>query len=290
MGGAGASHLVLSNGAAFAVLSPTGDIRTETNPEAGLFHDDTRYLSKSTLEIEGCRLRQLSSEVTREYVSQIDLSMSGKGSGGELDDPKLWFHLRRRQLIDKDLVERIELANYDPGPVDVTLLFHHEADFKDLFEVRGWRRAMRGTLHAAQVIDVATYEFHYTGRDGHEYRTRVRYERAPDTLEPGFASFRVHLEPLGSWSLEFVVIVGRDDVDRPRAPAPFARRAHRLAEAHAEWHAGATRITSPNRSIVASPTFTRSAFASMGCRPLRPAFHGSQRHSVGIASSAHFRP
>src|SRR5260221_1732079 len=171
------SHVVLSNGAAFAVLSPTGDIRTETHPEAGFFHDDTRYLSKSTLEIEGCLLRQLSSEVTREYVSQIDLSIKAEGSNGELDDPKLWFHLRRRQLIEKDLVERIELANYDPGPLDLTLLFRHEADFKDLFEVRGWRRARSGTQHAPRVIDVASYEFHYTGLEGHEYRTRVRYER-----------------------------------------------------------------------------------------------------------------
>jgi glycogen debranching enzyme len=237
-----AAPLVLSNGAAFAVLDQIGDIRTEVRAEAGLFHDDTRYLSKSILEIEGCQLRHLSSEITREYVSQIDLSMLAPGSTSELDDPKLWFHLRRRQLIDKDLVERIELANYDPGPVDLTLVFRHDADFRDLFEVRGWRRAERGTLHAPRVIDVATYEFHYTGRDRHEYRTRVRYERAPDTLEPGFARFRVHLEPLGSWSLEVVVTVGRDEVDRPRAPAPFARRAQRLAEAHDEWHAGATRI------------------------------------------------
>ena len=103
-------------------------------------------------------------------------------------------------------------------------------------------RAKSGKVHPPRVIDVATYEFHYTGLEGHQYRTRVRYERAPDQLEPGFASFRVHLEPLGSWSLELVVSVGRDDVDRPRAPAPFARRAHRLAEAHDEWHSGATRV------------------------------------------------
>jgi glycogen debranching enzyme len=237
-----AASLVLSNGAAFAVLSSVGDIRTEKNPEAGFFHDDTRYLSRSTMEIEGCRLRELSSEVSREYVSQIDLSMSREGAHDELDDPKLWFHLRRRQLIERDYVERIELSNYDPGPVDVTLVFRHEADFKDLFEVRGWRRTKRGTMHEPRVVDVATYEFHYTGRDGFDYRTRVRYERAPDQLSPGTASFRVHLEPLGSWSLEFSVTVGRDEVDRPLAPAPFARRARRLVEAHHEWHAGATRV------------------------------------------------
>jgi glycogen debranching enzyme len=242
MGSRGAPHLVLSNGAAFAVLSPSGDIRREDNPESGLFYDDTRYLSRSTLEIEGTGFRELSSEVTREYVSQIDLSLSGEAFGGELDDPKLAFHLRRRQLIDRDMVERIELWNYNPRPIDFTLVFRHDADFKDLFEVRGWRRALTGTIHPPQVVDRATYEFHYTGRDECEYRTRVRYERAPDVIEPGLARFRVHLEPLGSWTLESRVMVGRDEIDRPRAPAPFERHVHRLVEAHKTWHSRATRV------------------------------------------------
>src|SRR5260221_13003276 len=96
------SHVVLSNGAAFAVLSPTGDIRTETSPEAGFFHDDTRYLSQSTLEIEGGQLRQLSSEVTREYVSQIDLSIKAESSNGERDDPQPWISLGRRRRLRED--------------------------------------------------------------------------------------------------------------------------------------------------------------------------------------------
>src|ERR1044071_1427983 len=159
MGSRGSPHLVLSNGAAFAVLNTSGDIRSEDNPESGLFYDDTRYLSRSTLEIDGLRFRELSSEVTREYVSQIDLSLSGESFGGELDDPKLAFHLRRRQLIDKDLVERIELSNYNPRSIDFTLVFRHDADFKDLFEVRGWRRTASGTRHPPVVSDRATYEF-----------------------------------------------------------------------------------------------------------------------------------
>ncbi len=242
MGSRGASHLVLSNGAAFAVLNTGGDIRAEDNPESGLFYDDTRYLSRSTLEIDGCRFRELSSEVTREYVSQVDLSLSGEAVGGGLDDPKLSFHLRRRQLIDKDMVERIDLANYNQRPSELTLIFRHEADFQDLFQVRGWRRSAIGRLHPPTVVDVATYEFHYTGRDGHEYRTRVRYGRAPDHFEAGFASYRVRLEPLGSWTLEYTVTMGRDEVDRPRAPASFARHVQRLGEAHQNWHAEATLV------------------------------------------------
>jgi glycogen debranching enzyme len=242
MGLRGAEQLVLSNGPAFAVLATDGDIRAEHSPESGLFYDDTRYLSRSVLEVRGAQLRELSSEVTREYVSQVDLSLSSDAFGGALDDPKLAFHLRRRQLIDRDMVERVELANYHREAITVTLIFRHEADFKDLFEVRGWKRSLSGQLHPPVVSDVATYEFSYTGRDDFEYRTRVRYARAPDHLEAGLAVYEVRLEPLGSWSIEFTVTMGRKGVDRPRAPAPFARRVQRLTETHLAWHAEATQV------------------------------------------------
>lgn len=235
-------HLVLSNGPSFAVLSTEGDIREEDNPEAGLFHDDTRYLSRSVLEIDGAELRELSSDTTREYVSQIDLTFSGERFGGGIDDPKLAFHLRRRQLIDHDMVERIELSNYYRGPLDLTLSFRHEADFADLFEVRGKRRSRRGKLHDPRVVDVATYDFAYDGLDGFTYRTTVRFGRAPDVIEPGRAAYHVRLDPLGTWTIDFAVTTGRDTIDRPRAPAPFARRVQRLSESHASWHADAAAV------------------------------------------------
>src|SRR5882672_857915 len=193
MGSRDQRTLVLSNGPAFAVLGARGDIRCEDNPEAGLFFDDTRYLSRSILEIEGASLRELSSDTTREYVSQVDLTLERKT--GDRDDPKLFFHLRRRQLIDRDMVERIEISNFHHAPLDIKLVFSHEADFADLFEVRGRKRTSRGALCPPRVVDVATYEFAYQGLDGYTYRTLVRYGRAPHQLEPGSAVYLVHLEP-----------------------------------------------------------------------------------------------
>lgn len=234
--------IVLSNGPSFAVLSTEGDIRLEDNPEAGLFYDDTRYLSRSVLEVEGADLRELSSDTTREYVSQIDLTFSGERFGGGIDDPKLAFHLRRRQLIDHDMVERVELANYSSRPLIMPLVFRHEADFADVFEVRGKRRTRRGSMHPPRVLDIATYEFAYDGLDGYTYRSKIRYSRAPDHIEPGVAIYRVRLEPLGVWTIDFTVTTGRDGVDRPRAPLPFARRVQRITKAHAIWHAEAASI------------------------------------------------
>ena len=66
---------------------------------------------------------------------------------------------------------------------------------------RGARLAPIATRDAAsaRVVDVATYEFHYTGLDGYEYRTRVRYERAPDATRArpcdAFACTSSRLDP-----------------------------------------------------------------------------------------------
>jgi glycogen debranching enzyme len=266
MGSRVPESLVLSSGPAFAVLNSRGDIRLEDNPEAGLFFDDTRYLSRSTLELVGADLRELSSDTTREYVSQVDLTLASERRLEGIDDPKLFFHLRRRQLIEHDMVERVELSNYHHKPVDVELVFRHEADFADLFEVRGFRRKERGELEPPEVVDIASYDFGYEGRDHYRYRTRVRYGRAPNRLAPGFASFQVRLEPLGSWSIDFTVIMGREGVDRPRAPAPFARRVQRLVETHAEWHAESTAVDTDDDYFTQSIDLGLSDLCSLSIR------------------------
>ena len=242
MGSRGPTHLVLSSGASFAVLDTRGDVRGEVNPEAGVFHDDTRYLSRSVLSIEGCELRELSSDSTREYVSQVDLTFTGERFGGGVDDPKLFFHVRRRQLLDRDMVERVELSSFHDQELDLVLAIDHDADFADLFEVRGHRRLCRGARDAPRVVDVATYEFRYEGLDAFVYRSRVRFGRAPDVIVPGGARFRVRLAPLGTFTLDWIVSMGRDDVDRPIAPVPFPHRVKRLVEAHDTWHAEAAEV------------------------------------------------
>ena len=269
MGSRGAPHLVLSNGAAFAVMSPSGDIRREDNPESGLFYDDTRYLSRSTLEIRGAGFRELSSEVTREYVSQVDLSLSGEAFGGELDDPKLAFHLRRRQLIDRDMVERIELSNYHHAPDRLQLVFRHDADFKDLFEVRGWTTvAARATLHPPEVVDAPPTNSP-TPVATNASTARASATSARPTRSSRGSPASACTSSRSARGPRDAVTVGRDEVDRPRAPAPFRATCSASPKRTMRGTREATRVATDDDYFTQSidrgcPTSIRSAYASTG--------------------------
>jgi hypothetical protein len=77
--------------------------------------------------------------------------------------PRDLVHLfRGRFLWDATWHERLRLWNYSRQPVRVSLTFDIDADFADIFEVRGMSRERRGT-RCAPVIDGATLRLDYRG-------------------------------------------------------------------------------------------------------------------------------
>src|SRR5436190_786864 len=78
------------------------------------------------------------------------------------------------------------------------------ADFADVYEVRGTRRPRRGRLLPERLGDECVLE--YVGLDNVERRTRIRWTRRPDALEPGTAKFLLRLAPHEKISFEMSVI------------------------------------------------------------------------------------
>ena len=52
--------------------------------------------------------------------------------------------LRTKFLFEGGYYERIKIQNFAPSPVSLPLCFLFEADFADIFEVRGTKRQRRG--------------------------------------------------------------------------------------------------------------------------------------------------
>src|SRR6185369_213 len=114
-------------------------------------------------------------------TSQIDLTLTDRDYGGFLADPRNFLHIRRRQLLDAEFVERITLTNHLSRPIEVEVAMLIEADFADIFEVRGARRDRRGTLLPVRLGD-GEMELAYRGVDGQTYRTAVRLTPHPSQL------------------------------------------------------------------------------------------------------------
>ena len=204
---------VLKQGDTFGVFDGNGDILSLRTGSQGLYHGGTRFLSRFELAINGERPLLLSSTVKEDtVVLSVDLmnptlTLEGQGeiSGGVL-------HLSRtRFLWQGHCFERLRVHNYSLYPIPVRLSFSVEADFADLFEVRGTKRNRRGRrLEAVTFKDGMSLG--YEGLDRVDRWVTIRCVPAPTTVHPG----EIHCDTLlpagevAQWDLTVSC-----DIDKP---------------------------------------------------------------------------
>jgi glycogen debranching enzyme len=236
--------LVLARGNTFCVTNQRGDIAPAGARDLGLFHDDMRHLSYLELFVSGGPPIVLSSETSGAASSQVDLSLTDREFGGFFDDPQNFLHIRRKQLLDRGLVEQIVLTNHLRRPVELWLELRMGADFADVFEVRGVRRPRRGRLVPPDAVGDRLV-FAYDGLDGTLYRTVARMHPEPTRMDAAGPRWELRLLPGEATFLE-VIIEPQRGSDGDVAFVPFADRRHKLEREHAEFLASATRVACSN--------------------------------------------
>src|SRR5512146_670843 len=187
---------VLKHDETFAMFDRFGDIPLAGSGEQGLYHEDTRFLSRQELTIEGARPLYLGSTV-QEYSSLLTIDLMNP----DFDDPdglrvaKGSLHIFRAKLLWQGACyEHVRVGNHGEAAVAATLVLTYDADFVDVFEVRGMERARRGERLPAQV-GAAQVLLPYRGLDGRTRRTRLLFEPAPARCEAQRAVFELVLAP-----------------------------------------------------------------------------------------------
>lgn len=187
----------LKHGDTFGVFDRNGDVLAGPGSPEGLFHRDTRYLSHFLLTIEGARPILLSSTLRDDNAAlTCDLTNPDlpDGDGGLVMAHDL-LHLRRsRFLWEGRCYERLMLRNFDSAPRRIRLLIDFDADFADLFEVRGAHRLRRGIVNPAR-LDAASVALSYTGLDDVVRTTTLSFDPQPQKLTPKRAIFDIELSP-----------------------------------------------------------------------------------------------
>jgi glycogen debranching enzyme len=127
---------------------------------------------------------------------------------------------RSRVLWEGSCVERLRVTNFRLNRIDVPLAVRFDADFADVFEVRGTQRAKKGQRLPDQNGD--DYVMCYRGLDERERRSRVRWSRQPDKVDAGRAAFLLRLEPKESATIVMSVSY-ETDAEVPPPPAPVEK-------------------------------------------------------------------
>jgi glycogen debranching enzyme len=205
----------LKQGDSFAVLDVQGDIGATAGAPDGLFHGDTRYLSRLEFSLNGVHPLLLGSSVRDDNsVLTVDLTNPDLYFDKRIVLPKDTVHIVRTIfLTERGARQRYGVRNYGDRAIDLNLSFAFDGDFADLFEVRGMRRDKRGTL-AAEVIAPAQVVFSYAGLDAVTRTTSIAFEPAPRVLSRHSAVYALRIEPGESLSL-FVTVACDDRVLAP---------------------------------------------------------------------------
>jgi glycogen debranching enzyme len=165
---------VLLNGDTFAIFDRGGDIQPVGFGQQGIFHNETRHLSRSEMLICGFRPLLLSSTIREDNVLfAIDLTNPDiqLESGASL--PRGTVHIYRTKFLTELVCyDKITVNNYGDTAVDVELSFGFDADFADIFEVRGEKRQRRGEKFPHEV-GRSSVVLAYEGLDHIRRTTRV---------------------------------------------------------------------------------------------------------------------
>ena len=130
----------------FFVTDTLGNISgcsiNDGNPSMGLFCCDTRFLSRLELQIEGHSPVLLSSTADKGF------SLAVLCTNPRIDDRLRadTVGIRRELVLNGALFEELEISNYSTTSLSFELSLSFDADFVDLFEVRGYGRDNRGKL------------------------------------------------------------------------------------------------------------------------------------------------
>jgi glycogen debranching enzyme len=207
----------LKYGDTFVVLDSRGNIG---GASGGLFHRDTRHLSRLELRVNDGPPLLLGSNVRDDNSAFfVDLTNPDLMDGQRIVMEKDRVHILRTIFLWRDTAyKRLGVRNYGDQAIDLRLAIHFESDFADLFEVRGARRDRRGIATAKLDGDDRVF-LNYSGLDGKTRRTALHFDPPPDELTTSSATYELDLKP-GEMRPLFIA-VSCDRTDAP--PLPFLR-------------------------------------------------------------------
>ena len=179
---------VLKHDELFLLSDAFGDVQDDRRG-LGLYQGDTRVLSLYSLRINGVRPVVLRAGSAAAYRTTIQLTNPDMVHPAEIEDGAELVLRRhslgvvRERLVSHAFTERVTLHNFTGAPERARVTLRLDADYADIFEVRGAVRQRRGE----RLVTHGSGEhvtFAYRGLDGRTWRTHIRFTPSMKPLYP----------------------------------------------------------------------------------------------------------
>ncbi|MBN1238366.1 MAG: amylo-alpha-1,6-glucosidase [Gammaproteobacteria bacterium] len=241
---------VLKQGDTFGVFDRFGDVHPFGQGEHGIYHQDTRFLSRWELLIDGQRPLLLNSIVTHgTSIFAVDLTNVDLYDGDRVVAPRGEIHIFRGKLLwGRECYEQIRITNFAHQQIRMPLTVVFGADYSDIFEVRGLARDRKGTLQPPSVEERGVV-LSYQGLDGVLRSTRLTSTIRPDRIEGDQMSFSLTLEAGAEVSIGFTISCEAEEPQPRRVSLSFEQVERKNREAAEQLARHECRIHTANEQF-----------------------------------------
>lgn len=234
---------VIKQDESFAVFDRLGDIHPFNKFGQGIFFGGTRFLSQLELTLGNHKPILLSSNIREDNgMLVVDLTNADFYDLSQNMVTKGQVHVRRQIFMWQEVCyQKLTVENFGNSAVDLPMGLVFDADYIDIFEVRGMIRNKRGEKLAPRPGASLT-ELSYRGLDGIFRRTHIVSHGLKPDVEGSSFRYNLSLPPKASrtFYLTFSLLLGNA---RP-SPKPFEEAERELSDSNHRQKRGFCEITS----------------------------------------------
>lgn len=184
-------HRTIKHNHLYLVDDFQGNIGYQNTSGMGMYHLDTRFLSCFEIKLHGTDPIPLLSSTEMGFMSTIVFTNGPIETTTEAGKPITVYpesiQLKRETVLYGLQFERYWLISYNPEPIYIELAFTFDADFKDMFDIRGIVSQERPPYRPA-ILDTSGQNpvliFSYKDRSGRNLQTGIRFvDLTPEFVE-----------------------------------------------------------------------------------------------------------
>ena len=210
-------------GSTFCICDERGDLCEATH---GLFAEDTRFLSKLQLTIDGERPQLLSSG-TVEYFSAAFFLRNARNE----------LAVKRERFVGDGMQDNLVVTNVTMRELSFRIGVELGADFADIISVKEWDFSLGDPSSATPLPEPVHPErngngFVLTDREGFG-TTHVLFSRPGAESDGRGVVFAITLAPRETWELRIDVLVGDREPDEPEQH--FGEERRRVEDSLSAW-------------------------------------------------------
>lgn len=226
----------------FLISGLDGDIHLDQEYAHGFYTQDTRFINRLELLINGHRPVLLHSIADDNYFSTFLLTNPHIENKGVV---QLWRESlqieRTRFIYNGVLYEQVQLTNFSHEPIQFKLSIFVDADFQDMFAIRGFQNGHTGKMLDTTVTDQAMI-LSYIGLDDIKRNTKITWNEPAVVSTEGTIDFSIHLNPaeMKAVSIRYAPFFGDHIVDS----LPADQAIYQLKQSYEQWNEHATQVDS----------------------------------------------